>query len=204
VGEVPVAGMSRMEAAQALAQRLIKGGYLKEAHVIVRVIEYRSQQVSVLGEVAKPGKYSIPRPTSVPDTIALAGGITEKGSSRVTVVQRDKDGNVQRTEVDVREMLDGGKSAQEVLLRAGDSVFVPAMPMFYIYGEVRQPGAYPLKPDMTVTQALSVGGGLTVRGTERGITIERKDKDGKSHNYRAARNSRLLPNDVVRVPESWF
>jgi polysaccharide export outer membrane protein len=204
VGEVPVMGMTRMEAGAAVSQRLTKGGFLKEAHVIVRVIDYRSQQVAVLGEVAKPGKFPISRPTSVTELIAAAGGITAKGSTRVTVVQRGRDGKAQRYEIDVKEILDTGGGAQAVMLGAGDSVFVPPAPMFYIYGEVRQPGAYPLVPDMTVTQALSLGGGLTVRGTERGITIERKGKDGRIKSYRAARNSRLEPNDVVRVPESWF
>jgi polysaccharide export outer membrane protein len=79
-------------------------------------------------------------------------------------------------------------------------------PVFYIYGEVRQPGAYPLAPDMTVRQALSMGGGLTVRGTERGIRLERKvkGKDDEGATRRPSLDDRLRPNDVLYVPESWF
>jgi polysaccharide export outer membrane protein len=201
VGEVAVRGMSRSEAASALAARLKSGGFLKDANVTVRVLEYRSQQVAVVGEVARPGKYSISRPTSVADMLAIAGGITAKGSSVVTVTQKGSDGSVRKQEVNVNEQ---GNADKALLLRAGDSVIVPGAPVFYIYGEVRQPGAYPLATEMTVMQALSVGGGLTVRGTERGIRIERRAEDGSVRSYTAKGPEKLQPNDVLRVPESWF
>lgn len=204
VGEVPVGGMSRVDAAAALAERLRSGGFLKEPHVIVRVIEYRSQNVSVLGEVGKPGKYPISRPSSVTEMIAVAGGITAKGSSIVTVVQNGSDGTVKRMEANVSDQINAGSAAKNILLRAGDTVFVPGLPVFYIYGEVRQPGSYPLAADMTVMQALSMGGGLTTRGSERGIRIERRAADGKVITRAVRGSDKLQPNDVLRVPESWF
>ncbi|MBI1942055.1 MAG: polysaccharide export protein EpsE [Betaproteobacteria bacterium] len=203
VGEVKVGGMTRVGAARSLEASLKSGGFLKEPNVIVRVLEYRSQNVSVLGEVGKPGKYPVTRPTSLTEVIAVAGGITAKGSETVTVVQTASDGTVERHEVYVGNQMNSGSAARNLLIRAGDTVFVPVLPVFYVYGEVRQPGSYPLAAGMTVMQALSVGGGLTPRGSERGIRIERRDA-GKVVSRAVRGTDKLRPNDVLRVPESWF
>jgi len=204
VGEVAVGGKTRVDAAKALGESLKSGGFLKEADVVVRVLEYRSQQVSVLGEVAKPGRYAISRPSTVAEVIALAGGITPKGGNVVTVVQAGDGGQMRSQEVNVNDQINAGASGSALLLRAGDTVTVPAAPVFYIYGEVRLPGAYPLAANMTVVQAISVGGGLTARGTERGIRIERRAPDGTVKTYSAKGLERLQPNDVLRVQEGWF
>jgi polysaccharide export outer membrane protein len=204
VGEVMVGGKTRAEAARILSESLKRGGFLKEANVIVRVLEYRSQQVAVLGEVAKPGRYAISRPSSVAELIAIAGGITAKGSQTVTVTQADGKGETRRQEVHVNDQIAAGATGKALMLRAGDTVFVPSAALFYIYGEVRQPGAYALAPDMTVGQALSMGGGLTVRGSERGIRVERRGNDGTTRVYAIRGQDKLQANDVLRVPESWF
>lgn len=204
VGEVAVGGKTRTAAASTMAEMLKSGGFLKEANVIVRILEYRSQQVAVLGEVAKPGRYPISRPSSVAEVIALAGGITTRGSSVVTVTQAARNGEARGQEVNVNDQISAGAAGKALLLRAGDTVFVPPAPMFYIYGQVRQPGAYPLAAGMTVMQALSVSGGLTERGAERGIRVERRERDGKVGIYVVRGQDKLQPNDVLRIPESWF
>ena len=85
-------------------------------------------------------------------------------------------------------------------LRAGDTVIAPKADMFYIYGEVRSPSAYPLQPGMTVVQALSVGGGLT----DRRIEIKRQLPDGRLATLPATLNTPLQANDVVYVRERIF
>ena len=86
----------------------------------------------------------------------------------------------------------------------GDTVYVQRAPVFYIYGEVQRAGAYPLAPVMTVMQAIAVGGGITPRGTQRGVKVERKASDGKVQTIEAALTDRLEPDDVVYVRESLF
>ena len=76
--------------------------------------------------------------------------------------------------------------------------------MFYIYGEVQKPGTYKLEPNMTVLQALSVGGGLTPRGTERNVRIKRQTPDGKLEILNAHHDDKVQANDVVYVQESLF
>jgi polysaccharide export outer membrane protein len=121
----------------------------------------------------------------------------------ITIIQKDGNGGVVQQDLDLKRLLPGGDAAH-IRLGYDDIVFVPPLPVFYIYGEVRQPGAYPIAPEMTVRQALSVGGGLTVRGTERGISMERKGKNGEVTTRRPRLTDRVQPNDVLRVPEGWF
>ena len=61
-----------------------------------------------------------------------------------------------------------------MLVNNGDVVLVPEMDVFYIYGEVQHPGRYQLERDMTVMQGLSVAGGLTARGSVKGIELNRQ------------------------------
>ena len=203
VGDVAIGGMTRSQAEKAISASLSKGKFIPNAHVNLLVAQYRSQQVSVMGEVNKPGNYPINKPTSVAELIAMAGGITPKGSRVITIIQKDGNGRAVEQDLEMKRLLPGGDAAH---LRLGydDIVVVQPLPVFYIYGEVRQPGSYPIAPEMTVRQALSVGGGLTIRGTERGIRMERKGKDGKLFTRRAQLTDRVQSNDVLHVPEGWF
>ena len=60
----------------------------------------------------------------------------------------------------------------------GDIIYVDRAPTFYIYGEVQRPGQLRLERGMTLMQALAQAGGLTARGTERGIRVHRRDATG--------------------------
>jgi polysaccharide export outer membrane protein len=89
-------------------------------------------------------------------------------------------------------------------VQAGDIIFVDRAPRFYIYGEVQRPGQLRLERQMTVLQALSAGGGLTPRGTERGLRVKRRDQEGKLQTLDVKGDDLLQPNDVVYVKESLF
>jgi polysaccharide export outer membrane protein len=204
IGNVALAGLTRAEAEKRIAHGLEAGKFVPKPYVNLVISEYRSQTISVLGDVSKPGTYQIRRPIKVTEVLAMAGGITPKGSQQVTLVSKGANGGSRRQTVDVSDVLQRGDLAQDALVRNGDIVYVPPAPKFYIYGEVRDPGAYPLQDGMTVQQALSVGGGLTVRGTQRGIQVDRKLADGSVHSYSARLSDRLKPGDVVQVPQSWF
>jgi polysaccharide biosynthesis/export protein len=204
VGEVKIGGLSRGDAEKAIAKSLGDGGFVPNAHVNMLVTEYRSQQVSVIGEVNKPGKYPINQKVTLTDLIAMAGGISPKGGNLVTIIRKDANGRTAQYEVDFKNMLSGGDPDRNVRIDSEDIIYVPPAPVFYIYGEVRQPGAYPLTSDMTVRQALSLGGGLTARGSESGIQIDRKAPNGQVTTRRARLTDRIRPDDVVQVPEAWF
>lgn len=204
VGEVKVGGLSRASAEKTIATALNKGGFVPNAHVNILVAQYRSQQVSVIGEVQKPGKYPIHQTVNLTDLIAMAGGVSPKGGHMVTIIRKESGGRTAQYLVNFKKLMAEPDPARNVQIMGDDVVYVAPASVFYIYGEVRQPGAYPLAPDMTVRQALSLGGGLTVRGSERGIQIDRKGSDGRVTTRSAQLTDLVRPDDVVHVPEAWF
>jgi polysaccharide export outer membrane protein len=86
-------------------------------------------------------------------------------------------------------------------LENGDTIFVDRAPVFYIYGEVQRAGAYRLEPNTIVMQALSLGGGLTTRATERGIGIQRRMPNGELTMIEAKLTDPLQADDIVVVRE---
>jgi len=204
VGEVAIGGLSPAAAEARIATMLEAGRYVVNPQVNLNVTRLRSRQVTVLGQVARPGRYALEDPSSgVTDLLALAGGITATGDENVIVVTT-KRGSSQREEVNVQQMVKKGDLSGNLQLQNGDTIYVPRMPVFYIYGEVLRAGAYRLEPVMTVMQAIAVGGGITPRGTERGMQVRRRGPDGTIRTFDAQPGDTLLADDVVYVRESLF
>jgi polysaccharide biosynthesis/export protein len=191
VGEVKVAGLSQHEAAVAISDSLKKGQYLKNPQVAVAVTTVRSKQVSVLGLVARPGRYPLDdTSTNLSDVIAAAGGISAGGAETVTVL---RDGKEQKVDV-----------FKPFKIQGGDTVNVERAPVFYIYGEVTRGGSYPITPDMTVMQAIAAGGGITPRGSDRRLKLRRPASGGKFVETDAKLNDRVKADDVIFVKEALF
>jgi polysaccharide export outer membrane protein len=204
VGEISLAGLTPARAEAKLAEQLIKGKFLVKPQVSVNLVQVRSRQVSVLGQVARPGRYPLEDTDShLTDILALAGGVSPSGDDKVTVTTK-RDGKVVMLDVDVPTMYRTGDLSRNVRLENGDVVYVQRAPVFYIYGEVQRAGSYRLEPNMTVMQAISVGGGVTARGTDRGLKIRRRGQDGDLHSIDARLTDLVKPNDVVYVRESLF
>lgn len=203
VGQVAVAGLSTAMAEAKIANMLESGRFVKKPQVNILVTALTSQQVSVLGQVNRAGRYTIDGRRSVLDMLALAGGINPDGGDVVTVI-RKRNGKVAKDQLDTAELISNADMAGNFDLQAGDIVFVERAPRFYIYGEVQRPGQLRLERQMTVLQALSAGGGLTPRGTERGLRVKRRSQDGKLQTIDVKGDDMLQPNDVVYVKESLF
>lgn len=204
IGEVAIAGQTPVDAGKAIATRYARGRFLVDPQVSVALVQVRSRQVSVLGQVARPGQYPLEPPgLRVTDVIAQAGGIAATGDSRVVAIVT-RDGAPRRLEIDVGAMYRSGDMTANIELEGGDEIFVPEAATFYVYGEVQRAGAYKLEPDTTVMSALAIGGGLTPRGTHRGLTIHRRQPDGTIRKLKAGLGEPVQAGDVIRVPEGLF
>jgi polysaccharide export outer membrane protein len=167
------------------------------------VLEHVSQQVSVLGYVNKPGRYPLDSNSSVVDLIAMAGGISELGSDQL-LVTRLVDDKPEQMQLTLPTVISPTQPLPSFKMQQGDTVYVPKAPMFYIYGEVKNPGEYPLRQDLSVVKALSISGGLTLRGTENGIVVKRKDASGHLQEIDVELNDTVLQGDVIYIDERWF
>jgi polysaccharide export outer membrane protein len=203
LGEVHVGGMTTQQAEKKIAGLLEKGGYLKKAQVNLLITTLASQQVSVLGQVNRPGRYPVDGPRKVLDLLALAGGIGTEGGDMVTLV-RNRNGKVTRETLDVVDMVRKGELNRDVEVAGGDIIFVERAPRAYITGEVQRPGPFRIERAMTVQQAVSAGGGLTPRGTQRGVQVTRRGTDGAQHTIDVKSDDLVQIDDVIIIRESWF
>jgi len=203
LGPVQIGGLVVSAAEKKLAGLLQSGGYLRKAEVNIIVTGQQSQQVSVLGQVNRPGRYPLDAKRSVMDLLALAGGINPDGGDTISLI-RKRNGQTTKDVLDIVEMVRSGDMSRDSELAANDVIYVERAPRFYIYGEVQRPGVFRLERSMTVIQALAVGGGLTPRGTERGIRVKRRDANGKLQILDVKHDDLLQTDDVIYVRESWF
>lgn len=200
IGSITVAGLATSEAESLLAKRYVEGGFLRQPQISMLVMEFQSQKISVLGHVNKPGQYPLRATSNVMDVLADAGGVIAQTAGDHATLMR-KDGT--STEIDL-QMLFQGDPQQNMPVRGGDRLVVPRAQQFYIYGQVQKPGMYRLEPNMTLSRAISAGGGLTPRGTERRALVKRRDAKGKEDSYSVRATDTIQPDDVLYIKESLF
>jgi polysaccharide biosynthesis/export protein len=204
IGPVQVANLTLPAAEKKIAQLLRDGGFVQNAQVNILVTTEVSNQVSVLGQVNRPGRYPLELAGGhLSGILATAGGIAPTGSDSV-IVSGIRNGKPFRHEVDTVQMSLSSDNHDDITLIGGDTVFVNRAPSFYIYGQVQKAGELRLEREMTVMQALASGGGVTGKGTSRGIVIHRRDAGGKVKEVSAALDDDVRDGDVIYVKESVF
>ena len=206
LGSVKVGGLNVNDAEKAIATGLKDGNFVKQPQVSILLLTAASNQVSVLGMVNKPGRYPvIASSNKLSEIMAMAGGIIPGSGSDIVVVSGTRDGQAFRKEIDFTKVFASSGSEADFELRNGDTLWVDRAPQVYMYGEVQRPGAQVLQRGTTVLQALANAGGLTMRGTQRGIKVHRRDEaTGQVTVIEPGLNDPLKPNDIIYVKESLF
>jgi len=204
LGQVALGGLTVAAAEKRLADGLLAGKFLKQPQVSILVITQRGSQATVLGHAVRQGRYPLELSnTKLSDLLAMAGGVAPDGSDTLTVVGT-RDGKAFRKQVDLRTLFRGGNPADDIVIQHNDVVYIERMPQIYVYGEVQRPGVLRLERGMTVLQALAASGGLTLRGTQRGIRVHRRGGDGAVQEMTPGLQEALQQDDVVFVRESLF
>ncbi|MBB3909681.1 polysaccharide biosynthesis/export family protein [Sphingomonas desiccabilis] len=193
MGSVTAAGETPVGLAEKIRGALVQGGYLRDPRVNVEVTSYVSRSVTLLGAVVRPGIYPLQGPQPLSRVLATAGGQRE-GSE--TVLLRRGDAAPQRLSIEA--LARGG--AGDPVLQPGDLLFVPAAEHFYIYGQVRSPGSFPIRAGMTFRQALSQGGGPNDAGTQNRIRLTRRGQQSEIADLDAP----IEDGDVMFVRERLF
>lgn len=204
VGSVEVGGLSLAAAEKKIADALQKGGFIQKPQVNIVLVQIRGNQVSVLGQVNRPGRFPLETATTrLSDMIATAGGATGVGDD-VAVVVGTRNGKLFRKQIDIPSIYLEEKLQDDIVLQGGDSIYVHRAPVFYIYGEAQRPGAFRIERGMTIMQALATGGGPTGRGSEKRLRLHRKAADGSIIQTAPQLTDTVQPNDVIYVNESLF
>jgi polysaccharide biosynthesis/export protein len=204
VGAMSLGGLSIDQAESRIAQALRAKNILKSPQVNIVLLQVRGNQVSVLGQVTKPGRFPLETfNVRVSDMLAAAGGVTPTGDD-VVVLSGVRDGKPFRKTIDIPALFAGTRSADDVLVASGDTLYVDKAPMYYIYGEAQKPGPYRVERGMTVMQALAQGGGTTNRGTQDRMRLNRTRPDGTVEQIVPRLTDPVQAGDVLYVRESLF
>jgi polysaccharide export outer membrane protein len=216
LGRMHVAGRTEREIA-ALIEKELANGWLNKPQVAVQVEQFRSRTIFIAGEVRTPGKYPLQGDNTLLEVLALAGSITGNASNEVVIVRPktadakamptlpDSGAEAEVLRVDLQK-IEQGFTSSNILLQDGDTVFVPRAEKFYISGHVRSPGAYAYNKGMTIQQAIAVAGGVSERGSTRGIKVRREVKPGSGEYIEidVRLSDQIRPNDTIIVRQRYI
>ncbi len=216
IGRVKAAGSTPKELATQLTDLLGKD-YLVNPQVIVAVKEYLSQKVQVLGAAEKPGVYYLTGPTTLLEILSRAGGFASTAGKQVLLVRNNgaSDGSSAALRLSL-EKIQAGDPSENARVQSQDIVIVSKAQAYsyFIFGEVKKPGAYTLDKDTNILEGITVAGGFTdkaapsrtrvIRSTPQGQKVIEVDMNDILRRGREAKTVMLQESDVVVVPESFF
>ena len=203
IGELTIGALPIAAAEKKIADALEKGGFLQKPQVNITLVQVRGNQVSVLGQVGRPGRFPLETAnTRLTDMLALAGGAVPGGDD-VAIINGSRNGQPFHKLVDIPSIFLQGNVTDDIVLQGGDVVYVHRAPVFYIYGEAQRPGAYRVERGMTIMQALAQGGGPTQRGSEKRLRLHRK-VNGEMQETEPKLTDSVQADDVIYIRESIF
>ena len=212
VGALNVAGKSVQEIQRMIEEQLVSQNVLQTPRVGVWVSEFRSRQISVIGSVHQPGSYAIHQNVStLLGILALAGGPREDAGAVAYVIRSGGEASAPRIQVDLAALLETGDASLNPVLSAGDVIYVPKAPLIYVYGAVKQAGAFTFRKQLRVLEAIALAGGFAELADRRGVILTRRSADGQERMHRLdvakieigeAPNLYLRDGDVLHVRTS--
>ncbi len=200
IGPILVAGMTFAEMQEMLKDKIDKQLIGVKASITLGVL--RSIRIFVLGEVERPGSYTVSSLSTMTNALFVSGGI--KGIGSLRKIQLKRAGNVV-TEMDLYDLLLKGDTSSDVMLKPGDVIFVPPIGKTVgITGEVRRPAIYEVKREKNVKQLLDIAGGLLPTAYASMASIQRiNEKDQRVYKdidlKKEAKSERVLDGDVIKV-----
>lgn len=219
IGRIVAAGLTPEELASQIADKL-RGRYLKNPQVKVAIKQYNSRAFFIQGAVRNPNVYYLEGRISLLNLIAVAGGLADNHGSTAFIIRQAKPGpdseqadepEPQLIKVNIAGLLKG-RFDQNIILEPGDIVNIPVIDIFFVGGEVRKPGSFPLKDGTTLRQAISMAEGTTIRAAlDRGVIFREDPTTGKRQEIRVdigaimsgkKEDVTLMANDIIIVPNS--
>jgi polysaccharide biosynthesis/export protein len=204
VGTVNIAGMTVEEAGEKVAA-LLAEGYLVNPHVTVFIQEFRSNRVTIMGQVKNPGLYELSGATTVLELISKAGGLTAHYGEVVTIHRRIGGSKEEKvTTINLKRLVEEGDATLDLPVHDGDNVVVAQAGVFYVTGEVRRPDAYKLEDGVTVLMAITKAGGFTAGAARKRVKILRTIDGREQVLERVPMQELMQAGDVIVVPASFF
>jgi len=205
---VHVADLTTDEAQELIQKRLEDGGFVRGPHVSVYVDEAQSQAITMVGELAHPGPYTITGNRTLFDMISAAGGLSDKAGRVVTIIHRDDPDHKVELQLSANLVED---TQDNVDVLPGDTIIVSRAGIVYVVGDVQHPSGFLIEDNsLTVLKALALAGGSTRTSSLNKTKILRRGANGtqeipiplKKILYAKAPDVLLVKGDVLFIPTS--
>jgi polysaccharide export outer membrane protein len=224
-------GESTFDLSKKVGDALKSQGILRYPQVTIFILRSMSHNVTILGEVSRPGVYPLEKQnTTLLEAISMAGGLLTTAGPTVTIAHHSQGPGLKNVSadassqpatgyqtVDVHKLMTGRNPNLNVPVQPGDVITVSRGPIVYVVGDVAKPGAFQVqdgRKGMTILQALALVGGTQSTAKLSKAVIVRQSDDGSKREtipvnltnvMRGKKNTPLLEaNDILFVPQSGF
>ena len=213
VGRLRVAGQTVEQVEAVLTERLKE--YLKAPSVTVMVAEYKSQPISVLGQVQTPGVHQLQGRKSLLEVISVVGGLKPEAGHQIKITRKieygpiplptaktDSTGQYSVAEVSVKRILNAQTPEENILIQPFDVISVPRAELVYVVGNVKKAGGFVLgdREKVTALQALAMAEGFDREAAENAVRILRRPPDGGDRVEIAVELGEILKGKKADVP----
>ena len=202
LGQVKVDGLSVSKASGQIAT-LLADGYIINPQVNIFVQEFRSKKAIVLGQVNRPGIIEMSGPITLLELISKAGGLAGDFGEAATIKRKKSNGDDVIT-VNLKSLIEGGDVSQNIDIHDGDTIYVSKAGMCYVTGQVRSPNAYKCGDNITVLKLITLAGGFTDTASKSSVRIVRIVDGVKTLYKDVEMETKVHPDDIIIVPESFF
>ncbi|HET6218313.1 MAG TPA: polysaccharide biosynthesis/export family protein [Acidobacteriaceae bacterium] len=224
IGPVHAAGLTVEQLQDKLVTAYKK--YFKDPQVMVQVNDFRSQPVSVAGNVTRPGVVQLRGNRNLMEVIGQAGGLRADAGDNVLITRNlsegaipvsgaftDPTGKYSIAHIDIRSVMSGKDPEANILIKPHDVITVPRARLVYVLGNVERPGGYVMSENetMSLTQAIALAGGWNKTAALSSTRILRAD-GGPSREQISANVKKILenkapdlqmrPDDILYIPNS--
>jgi polysaccharide export outer membrane protein len=225
IGRVHAAGLNLDQLEAQLISRL--GEFVNEPHVAVSLSGYRSQPISILGAVQKPGVVQLEGQKTLFEVLSLAGGLRQDAGYRIHITRTaeqgklplpdaamDASGQFSVGSVAVKSIMEASNPKENILIKPQDVITVPKGELVFVIGAVKKAGGFVLneKANISVLTALSFAEGLDSRAAPAKARIMRAEDNNQTRKEipvdlkkildGKAPDQPLTPNDVLFVPNN--
>jgi polysaccharide export outer membrane protein len=225
VGVVKAAGLTVQDLETDLTNRFKT--YVKDPHITINVIQFRTETVFFVGAFQKPGIYPLEGRRTLVEMLSTVGGLQPNASRRIKVTRREESGviplpnavvdtenKVSTVEINMGSLRESVNPAEDIVLEPYDTISVERAELVYIQGEIGHTGAFELgeRDSMSVLQVITLAGGLSHDADPSKAEILRPVLDTSrraeipidltSILATRANDVPLLPNDILYIPRN--
>ena len=202
-GPIQVTGLTFDEMRAEIDRRV--SGQMIGVRASVTMGELRSVRIFVVGDVKRPGSYTVSSLSTITNALFTSGGVSQIGSLRNIQLKR---GGTTVTTLDLYDLLLRGDTSRDLQLRQGDALFVPPIGRTAaVAGQIRRPAIYEFRDGTSASEIIALAGGLQPDADPRAVRLERIGADQQRAvvnldlSTAAGAGHALLAGDVLTVPK---